>query len=101
MTLRIEESYLDKFMRALRSVAKKVAKSGGTCTWEEKEPSFEEIVIDGKTYIFKIHTFEVEGLSSYENWKVIAQIEHLPEGNVIKEFTDTKVPEIYRNRPGV
>ena len=101
MTLRIEESYLDKFMRALRSVAKKVAKSGGTCTWEEKEPSFEEIVIDGKTYIFKIHTFEVEGLSSYENWKVIAQIEHLPQGNVIKEFTDTKVPEIYRNRPGV
>ena len=101
MTLRIEESYLDKFMRALRSVEKKVAKSGGTCTWEEKEPSFEEIVIDGKTYIFKIHTFEVEGLSSYENWKVIAQIEHLPEGNVIKEFTDTKVPEIYRNRPGV
>lgn len=101
MTLRIEESYLDKFMRALRSVAKKVAKSGGTCTWEEKEPSFEEIVIDGKAYIFKIHTFEVEGLSSYENWKVIAQIEHLPEGNVIKEFTDTKVPEIYRNRPGV
>lgn len=101
MTLRIEESYLDKFMRALRSVAKKVAKSGGTCAWEEKEPSFEEIVIDGKTYIFKIHTFEVEGLSSYENWKVIAQIEHLPEGNVIKEFTDTKVPEIYRNRPGI
>lgn len=101
ITLRIEESYLDKFMRALRSVAKKVAKSGGTCTWEEKEPSFEEIIIDGKTYIFKIHTFEVEGLSSYENWKVIAQIEHLPEGNVIKEFTDTKVPEIYRNRPGV
>ena len=101
ITLRIEESYLDKFMRALRSVAKKVAKSGGTCTWEEKEPSFEEIVIDGKTYIFKIHTFEVEGLSSYENWKVIAQIEHLPQGNVIKEFTDTKVPEIYRNRPGV
>ena len=101
ITLRIEESYLDKFMRALRSVAKKVAKSGGTCTWEEKEPSFEEIVIDGKTYIFKIHTFEVEGLSSYENWKIIAQIEHLPEGNVIKEFTDTKVPEIYRNRPGV
>ena len=101
ITLRIEESYLDKFMRALRSVAKKVAKSGGTCTWEEKEPSFEEIVIDGKTYIFKIHTFEVEGLSSYENWKVIAQIEHLPEGNVIKEFTDTKVPEIYRSRPGI
>lgn len=101
ITLRIEESYLDKFMRALRSVEKKVAKSGGTCTWEEKEPSFEEIIIDGKTYIFKIHTFEVEGLSSYENWKVIAQIEHLPEGNVIKEFTDTKVPEIYRNRPGV
>lgn len=101
ITLRIEESHLDKFMRALRSVAKKVAKSGGTCTWEEKEPSFEEIVIDGKVYTFKIHTFEVEGLSSYENWKVIAQIEHLPEGNVIKEFTDTKVPEIYRNRPGV
>ena len=101
ITLRIEESYLDKFMRALRSVAKKVAKSGGTCTWEEKEPSFEEIVIDGKVYTFKIHTFEVEGLSSYENWKVIAQIEHLPEGNVIKEFTDTKVPEIYRNRPGI
>ena len=101
ITLRIEESYLDKFMRALRSVAKKVAKSGGTCTWEEKEPSFEEIVIDGKAYIFKIHTFEVEGLSSYEYWKVIAQIEHLPEGNVIKEFTDTKVPEIYRNRSGV
>lgn len=101
MTLRIEESYLDKFMRALRSVAKKVAKSGGTCTWEEKEPSFEEIIIDGKTYIFKIHTFEVEGLSSYENWKVIAQIEHLPEGNVIKEFTDTKVPEVYRSRPGI
>ena len=101
ITLRIEESYLDKFMRALRSVEKKVAKSGGTCTWEEKEPSFEEIVIDGKTYIFKIHTFEVEGLSSYENWKVIAQIEHLPEGNVIKEFTDTKVPEIYRSRPGI
>ena len=101
ITLRIEESYLDKFMKALRSVAKKVAKSGGTCTWEEKEPSFEEIVINGKTYIFKIHTFEVEGLSSYENWKVIAQIEHLPEGNVIKEFTDTKVPEIYRSRPGV
>ena len=101
MTLRIEESYLDKFMRALGSVEKKVAKSGGTCTWEEKEPSFEEIVIDGKTYIFKIHTFEVEGLSSYENWKIIAQIEHLPEGNVIKEFTDTKVPEIYRNRPGI
>lgn len=101
ITLRIEESYLDKFMRALRSVEKKVAKSGGTCTWEEKEPSFEEIIIDGKTYIFKIHTFEVEGLSSYENWKIIAQIEHLPEGNVIKEFTDTKVPEIYRNRPGV
>ena len=101
ITLRIEESYLDKFMRALRSVAKKVAKSGGTCTWEEKEPSFEEIVIDGKVYTFKIHTFEVEGLSSYENWKVIAQIEHLPEGNVIKEFTDTKVPEIYRSRPGI
>ena len=36
MTLRIEESYLDKFMRALRSVEKKVAKSGGTCAWEEK-----------------------------------------------------------------
>ena len=101
MTLRIEESYLDKFMRALRSVAKKVAKSGGTCTWEEKEPSFEEIIIDGKTCIFKIHTFEVEGLSDYGDWRVVAQIEHLPQGNVIKEFTDTKVPEIYRNRPGV
>ena len=100
ITLRIEESYLDKFMRALRSVAKKVAKSGGTCTWEWKT-SLEEIIVNGKSFIFKIHTFEVEGLSSYENWKVIAQIEHLPEGNVIKEFTDMKVPEIYRSRPGV
>ena len=44
MTLRIEESYLDKFMKALRSVAKKAAESGSTCTWEEKEPSFEEII---------------------------------------------------------
>ena len=101
MTLRIEESYLDKFMRALRSVAKWAAKSGNTCTWEEKEPSFEEVVVDGKAYIFKIHTFEVEGLSDYGDWRLVAQIEHLPEGNVIKEFTDTKVPEIYRNRPGI
>ena len=101
MTLRIEESYLDKFMRALRSVAKWAAKSGSTCTWEEKEPSFEEVVVDGKAYIFKIHTFEVEGLSDYGDWRLVAQIEHLPEGNVIKEFTDTKVPEIYRNRPGI
>ena len=101
MTLRIEESYLDKFMRALRSVEKKVAKSGGTCTWEEKEPSFEEITINGKVYTFKIHTFEVEGLSDYGDWRMVAQIEHLPEGNVIKEFSDTKVPEIYRNRPGI
>ncbi len=101
ITLRIEESYLDKFMRALRSVAKKAAQSGSTCTWEEKEPSFEEIAIDGKVYTFKIHTFEVNGLSDYGDWRVVAQIEHLPEGNVIKEFTDTKVPEIYRNRPGV
>ena len=101
MTLRIEESYLDKFMRALRSVAKWAAKSGSTCTWEEKETSFKEIVVDGKSAIFKIHTFEVEGLSDYGDWRLVALIEHLPEGNVIKEFTDTKVPEIYRNRPGV
>ena len=101
MTLRIEESYLDKFMRALRSVAKWAAKSGNTCTWEEKEPGFEEVMVDGKPAIFKIHTFEVEGLSDYGDWRLVAQIEHLPEGNVIKEFTDTKVPEIYRNRPGI
>ena len=101
MTLRIEESYLDKFMRALRSVAKWAAKSGSTCTWEEKETSFKEIVVDGKSAIFKIHTFEVEGLSDYGDWRLVALIEHLPEGNVIKEFTDTKVPEIYRNRPGI
>ena len=101
MTLRIEESYLDKFMRALRSVAKWAAKSGSTCTWEEKGTSFKEIAVDGKSAIFKIHTFEVEGLSDYGDWRLVAQIEHLPEGNVIKEFTDTKVPEIYRNRPGI
>ena len=101
MTLRIEESYLDKFMRALRSVAKWAAKSGNTCTWEEKETSFKEIVVDGKSAIFKIHTFEVEGLSDYGDWRLVALIEHLPEGNVIKEFTDTKVPEVYRNRPGI
>lgn len=101
MTLRIEESYLDKFMRALRSVAKKTTESGGTCTWEEKETSFEEVVVDGKPSIFKIHTFEVEGLSDCGDWRLVALIEHLPEGNVIKEFTDTKVPEVYRNRPGI
>ena len=101
MTLRIEESYLDKFMRDLRSVAKWAAKSGSTCTWEEKEPSFEEVVVDGKPAIFKIHTFEVEGLSDFGDWRLVALIEHLPEGNVIKEFTDTKVPEVYRNRLGI
>ena len=100
MTLRIEESYLDKFMKALRSVAKKTAKSGSICTWEEKETSFKEIVVGGKSSIFKIHTFEVEGLPDCGDWRVVAQIEHLPEGNVVKEFTDTKVPEIYRSRLG-
>ena len=72
MTLRIEESYLDKFMRALRSVEKKVAKSGGTCTWEEKEPSFEEIVIDGKTYYYSNGNIvtgfkEINGLKYFFN----------------------------------
>lgn len=101
MTLRIEESYLDKFRRALRSVAKKAAKSGSICTWEEKETSFKEIIVDGKSSIFKIHTFEAESLPAYGDWRVVAQIEHLPEGNVVKEFTDAKVPEVYRSRPGV
>lgn len=101
LTLRIEDSYLEKFMRDLRSAKKKIEELGEECSWREKESSFEKVNIDGKIFTFKIHTFEVEGLSSYEGWKVIAQIEHLQSGNVIREFTDVEVPEIYRNRAGV
>lgn len=89
----------------------KIKNKGGTINLVKHEPVVLAITDSGRADLdikrdtpawirslkHKFYPIEVEGSYEIPGWRFIATIEHTPNGNIIRNITDEKIPDRYYN----
>lgn len=93
-TYTIRYEYLDKLEKKLQTVAKKCAKFGVEFCYRVIGEVFKESEEAGQ--FERCVEVEVSGLVLHDGWKVIAKIDHIPAGIVIRKIVfDVEIPSKY------
>lgn len=92
----IHEDNLDDLEDVLKKIERKCKKLGCEYHYEKLGEEFREETIDGEKRIEKFIKVDVTGTPIINGWEVVAKIDHLPEGVVVRKIDkDFGVPLMY------
>jgi hypothetical protein len=93
--MQIAEKHFDTFERKIKAIISKCQKYGTEFTYNVTGAAFEKVTLEhGKSCIVKFYNVEVDGKVHFADWELIAKIESVEGGNIIRSLVS--VPEIYR-----
>lgn len=96
-TYMIHEDYIDRIRKKAARIQKKCSKYGCDFSFVESGEEFVERAVEGLKVIDRFITVEAEGTARINGCRFVASVDHLPEGNIIRNATELAVPSRYYN----
>lgn len=96
MKYAIPEMNIERLEKKLTRIRNKCERYGATFTYEQVGEEFRTFTDDeGRESKVKYILVDVEGHAEITGWEFVAAIEHLSEGNIIRNVTDYHLPDRY------